>query len=239
MVSSVAVIPARGGSKRIPGKNLKSFLGQPILQRVIETLISSPTIEQVYVSTDSEEIAAASISFGAEVPFIRPPELSDDFASTSAVMKHATSVLFSEIGDNSVFCVYPTSVGLTHSDLVAAVNMFEDGSWEYVFSGTEPGASPFRAFSQSPEGGTEMLFPQYWDSRSQDLPRAFTDAALFYLATAETWHSEKPIFTASSTFIEIPEFRAVDINTQDDWIRAELALGQIFPSLKKNAKTEE
>lgn len=238
-MNSVAVIPARGGSKRIPGKNLRNFLGKPILERVVQKLLTSEAIERVFVSTDSTEIAEAAISFGAEVPFLRPSELSDDFASTSAVMKHATSFLLSEISVSSVFCVYPTSVGLTHLDIDNAVKLFEEGQWDYVFSATEPASSAFRGFTRTNNGGAEMLFPQYWDSRSQDLPRAFADAALFYLATNETWQLEKPIFSRGSTFIEIPEFRAIDINTEEDWLRAERALQLTYQQLKTVPNSED
>lgn len=229
-MNSIAIIPARGGSKRIPNKNIKPFLGQPIIGHVINKLLASGQISEVYVSTDSEQIAEVAKSFGAKVPFMRPPELSDDFTSTNEVIKHAICNIDQEISTENVFCVYPTSVGILDDDIQLALDIFQNKSWEYVFTAVESTASPLRAFMRNMNGGSEMLFPEYWDFRSQDLPEVYTDAALFYLANKETWHAEQPIFSPKSTFISIPEERAVDINTEKDWLKSEMYLRELLKS---------
>lgn len=218
----IAIIPARGGSKRITNKNIKNFLGTPIIGRVIRTLRESQIFDRIIVSTDSEEIATVARKYGAEVPFMRPNELADDFASTSEVIAHAIESLQLETSlDTQVCCVYPTSVLMNSNDLRTSLELLQTQDWQYVFAASQPNSSPFRSFKKSGSGGLEMLFPQYWGSRSQDLPDCFFDAGFFYWATAKTWMKAEPIFGPNSTFVEIPEIRAIDVNTEDDWLRAE------------------
>ena len=218
----IAIIPARGGSKRITSKNIKNFLGTPIIGRVIVTLRQSQIFDRIIVSTDSEEIAAVAKKFGAEVPFVRPNELADDFAGTSEVITHAIENLQLETAlDTQVCCVYPTSVLMNSIDLKDSLELLQTQEWQFVFAASQPNSSPFRSFIKSGSGGLEMLFPQYWGSRSQDLPDCFVDAGFFYWATAKTWIQAEPIFGPNSTFIEIPDMRAIDVNTEDEWLRAE------------------
>ena len=218
----IAIIPARGGSKRIVDKNLKSFLGTPIIGRVIKNLKESEIFDRIVVSTDSEEIARVSVEFGAEVPFIRPSQFSDDFAGTTEVIVHAIEAL--QLSDElgvQVCCVYPTSVLMNCNDLRDSLELLQDQEWQYVFAASQPNSSPLRSFRKSRLGRVEMLFPNYWGSRSQDLPDCYVDAGFFYWATTDTWRQAEPVFNANSTFVEIPEIRAVDINTESDWLRAE------------------
>ena len=218
----IAIIPARGGSKRIACKNIKEFLGVPIIGRVIGNLRDSGIFDRIIVSTDSEEIARVSKRFGAEVPFIRPSELSDDYAGTTEVVAHALKTLqLPSDTDVQVCCVYPTSVFMNSNDLHDSLKLLQDQEWQYVFSASRPNSSPFRSFEKSRRGGVEMLFPNYWGSRSQDLPDCFVDAGFFYWAKAGSWRKAEPIFGLNSTFIESPDFRAIDINTESDWLRAE------------------
>ena len=218
----IAIIPARGGSKRIANKNIKSFLGVPIIGRVIGNLRDSGIFDRIIVSTDSEEIARVSIEFGAEVPFIRPNELSDDYAGTTEVLAHAVQALqLHNEAAVQVCCVYPTSVLMNSDDLHGSLKLLQDQEWQYVFSASQPNSSPFRSFKKSGQGGVEMIFPNYWGSRSQDLPDSFVDTGFFYWATAGSWRKAEPIFGPNSTFIEIPAIRAIDINTESDWLRAE------------------
>ena len=218
----IAIIPARGGSKRIPNKNIKNFLGSPIIGRVIGTLSESQIFDRIIVSTDSEEIAVVAKKYGAEVPFMRPSELADDFAGTSEVITHAIDSLQLETTlDTQVCCVYPTSVLMNSNDLKDSLELLQTQEWEYVFAASQPNSSPLRSFTKSELGGLEMLFPKYWSSRSQDLPDCFVDAGFFYWATAKTWIQAEPIFGPNSTFVDIPEIRAIDVNTEDEWLRAE------------------
>ena len=218
----IAIIPARGGSKRITNKNIKNFLGTPIIGRVISTLRESQIFDRIIVSTDSEEIAAVAKYFGAEVPFIRPCELADDFTGTSEVITHAIDSLQLKTSlDAQVCCVYPTSVLMNSNDLKDSLELLQTQEWEYVFAASQPNSSPLRSFTKSELGGLEMLFPKYWGSRSQDLPDCFVDAGFFYWATAKTWIQAEPIFGPNSTFVDIPDIRAIDVNTEDEWLRAE------------------
>lgn len=218
----IAIIPARGGSKRIANKNIKSFLGVPIIGLVIGNLRDSGIFDRIIVSTDSEEIARVAKGFGAEVPFVRPIELSDDHAGTTEVIAHAVQALqLHNETDVQVCCVYPTSVLMNSDDLMESLKLLQEQKWQYVFAASQPNSSPLRSFKKSRLGGTEMLFPNYWGSRSQDLPACFVDAGFFYWANAKTWVIGEPIFGAYSTFIEVPEIRAIDVNTESDWLRAE------------------
>ena len=226
----IAIIPARGGSKRIVNKNVKSFLGVPIIGRVIENVRESRIFDRIIVSTDSDEIARVAREFGAEVPFIRPNVLSDDYAGTAEVIAHAIEALqLDNDSEIQVCCVYPTSVLMNSNDLLESLKLLQEQEWEYVFAASQPNSSPFRSFQKSKRGGVEMLFPNYWGSRSQDLPDSFVDTGFLYWASTETWRKSEPIFGSNSTFIEIPEIRAIDINTESDWLRAE-AIFELFSS---------
>ena len=228
---NVALIPARSGSKRLPHKNIKLLNGRPLLSYSIVSAIESGLFAEVIVSTDSEEIARVAKGFGAEVPFVRPIELSDDHAGTTEVIAHAVQALqLHNETDVQVCCVYPTSVLMNSDDLMESLKLLQEQKWQYVFAASQPNSSPLRSFKKSRLGGAEMLFPNYWGSRSQDLPACFVDAGFFYWANAKTWVTGEPIFGAYSTFIEVPEIRAIDVNTESDWLRAE----SIFELLKSD-----
>ena len=235
----IAIIPARGGSKRIANKNIKSFLGVPIIGRVIGNLKDSGIFDRIIVSTDSEEIARVSEEFGAEVPFIRPNELSDDYAGTTEVITHAIESLRLQHETNiEVCCVYPTAVLMNAIDLLESLKLLQDQKWQYVFAASHPNSSPFRSFKKSRLGGVEMLFPNYWGSRSQDLPESYVDTGFFYWATASSWGKAEPIFDTNSTFIVIPEIRAIDINTESDWLRAEAIFELISSGKMKESEVK-
>ncbi len=216
------VIPARAGSKRIPDKNNKSFVGEPIISRVIKTVSESGIFERIIVSTDSLRIKEIAEDAGAMVPFMRPDEISGDYTDTSTVISHAASFISNNYGSKDpVMCIYPTAVFVQKEDLALCVKEFETGKWEFVFSGFQPSNSALRMFGKTDEGGCEMYFPEFFNHRSQDLPKSFADAGMFYLAEQTTWHTQNPIFSSRSTLIEIPRLRAIDINVMDDWILAE------------------
>jgi N-acylneuraminate cytidylyltransferase len=225
----IAIIPARAGSKRIPNKNIKHFSGKPIIAHVIERLSESKFFDRIVVSTDSEKIAKISRELGAEVPFIRPKNLADDFTGTIEVINHAIEELKLGMNDvNYVCCVYPTSVLLNTNELEHAFKLLLTNKWRFVFAATEPNSSPLRSFTQNKIGGVKMLFPENWGNRSQDLPKCYVDSGFFYWAKSNDWLNNEPIFDESSTFIEIPQFRAIDINTDADWKWAE----NVFNSMK-------
>jgi len=220
---NIAVIPARGGSKRIPRKNIKEFCGKPMIARPIEVAKESGLFERIIVSTDDEEIAEVSRSCGAEVPFMRPAELSDDYAGTAEVIAHAVSWMHEQGSQpDAVCCIYATSVFIKKDDLVKGFKALSTGRWKYAFSVTEFESSIFRSFRKHSDGGVEMFFPEHFKKRSQDLPEALHDAAQFYWGKPEAWLNNLKMFERHSCPVIIPRWRIQDIDTEDDWKRAEL-----------------
>jgi pseudaminic acid cytidylyltransferase len=219
----IAVIPARGGSKRIPRKNINPFNGKPMIAWSIEAAKSSGLFEHIIVSTDDEEIAEVSKQWGAEVPFIRPEELSNDYASTTKVIAHATQWGLDEGFDlKSVCCIYATAPFVHLEDIKRGCEALDSGDWDYAFTVTNFAAPIFRSFKQSEHGGLEMFFPEHFGARSQDLPVALHDAGQFYWGRPEAWIEGKLIFASGSKPILIPRWRVQDIDTQEDWDCAEI-----------------
>lgn len=218
----LAVIPARGGSKRIPRKNVRSFCGRPMIAWAIVVARESGLFDQVIVSTDDQEIAETARTFGAEVPFMRPDELADDHAGTIPVMDHATRWAQGEGWPlEAVCCIYPTAPMISPDDLAEGLRLLDLRTHDFVFSATDYASPIFRAFVEADCGGVEMIFPEHFKSRSQDLPRALHDAAQFYWGRPEAWVTATTLFGPRSTALCIPRWRVQDIDTQDDWIRAE------------------
>lgn len=229
----VAIIPARGGSKRIPRKNIKDFFGKPMLVWTIEAAKKSKVFDRIIVSTDDDEISAIALSHGAEVPFKRPAELSDDHTATTAVIAQAIKFLSSE-GEcpESVCCLYATAPFIQHQDIINSLKIFEQGGWHYCFTAAEFSAPIFRSFKMNKNGGAEMLYPEYFQTRSQDLPVAFHDAGQFYWGTAKAWVNNEIVFSDKSYVYKIPSWRVQDIDTRDDWERAELLAPQLLQKEK-------
>lgn len=219
---AIAVIPARGGSKRIPRKNVKIFCGKPIIAWSIEAALASELFARVIVSTEDAEIAAVAVEWGAEVPFTRPAELADDFAGTTEVIAHAASWALRENPQLAeICCIYATAPLLRSEDLVRGLEALRSGKWLYAFSAAEFAAPIFRAMRRTPERGVEMLFPEHFATRSQDLPLTLHDAAQFYWGTVPAWSSKARIFAPHSVPVMIPRKRVQDIDTQEDWDAAE------------------
>lgn len=219
----IAVIPARGGSKRIPRKNIKPFCGKPMIAWSIMAAKESGLFDRIIVSTDDAEIAEVARLWGAETPFVRPPELSNDFAGTTEVIAHATQwALHEGVKLEAVCCIYATAPLIQAEDLKKGLNALECGNWDYAFSVTEFAASIFRTFKQTADGGIEMFFPEHFATRSQDLPTAFHDAGQFYWGRPEAWLNAKKIFSQASASVVIPRSRSQDIDTPEDWEFAEL-----------------
>jgi pseudaminic acid cytidylyltransferase len=235
----IAIIPARGGSKRIIGKNIRSFINEPIIGHTIRNLLESKFFDRVIVSTDDVEIARVSREFGAEVPFNRPTEIADDFTDTNSVIRHAIQNLnLNKNETHYICCVYPTAVLMNLNDLVSAFNLLITKKWNFVFAAYEPNSSPFRSFTRNENGGVKMLFPQNWEKRSQELAKCFVDCGHFYWASSENWLITERIFDEESTFIETPYLRAVDINTEEDWKIAEIVFDYLSQQNNQYSNTK-
>ena len=232
---NVAVIPARGGSKRIPRKNIREFCGKPMIAWSIEVAKQSKLFDRIIVSTDDEEIAKVAKFHGADVPFMRPVELSDDYSGTTEVMAHAVSWMQNQQWQpEAICCIYATSVFLTVEDLKKGFNALSVGNWSYAFSVTDFEYPIFRSFKKCSDGGVKMFFPEYFESRSQDLPEALHDAAQFYWGKPDAWLKSINLFDQHSCPVMIPRWRVQDIDTEDDWVQAEI----IFKKLTKESHDE-
>jgi pseudaminic acid cytidylyltransferase len=219
----IAVIPARGGSKRIPRKNIREFCGKPMIAYSILVAQNCGIFDRIIVSTDDFEIAEIAKKWGADVPFIRPPELSDDFVGTTDVVAHASEWAMKHHLDlEAICCIYATAPFLTPEDLVRGLDALNSVDCAFAFSVTEFAAPIFRSFKVGVAGGVEMFFPEHFPTRSQDLPLALHDAGQFYWGRPSSWCAKKKIFSAESKPVIIPRWRVQDIDTEDDWTRAEL-----------------
>lgn len=219
----LAVIPARGGSKRIPRKNIKDFSGKPIIAWSIEAALKSNCFDHVIVSTDDEEIAEVARAWGASVPFLRPAELSNDYAGTTPVIKHAIE-WFIEQGDKPdlTCCIYATAPFVTSKDLMKGLELIQNTDSNYVFSVTSYPFPIQRAIKIIENNRLEMFQPEYFNTRSQDLVEAYHDAGQFYWGRSSAWLEEKQIFSSSSMPVILPRKQVQDIDTYEDWDRAEL-----------------
>lgn len=220
----LAVIPARGGSKRIPDKNVRDIAGRPMLAWAIDTARRSGLFGEVVVSTDSPAIAAAAQAHGALVPFERPAELSDDFTGTADVIAHAADwAVQSGRAPKAICCLYPTACLLLPDDLRRGYELLGEG-WDFVCAAGRFARPVQRAFERGEGGALRLLFPQHRLTRTQDLAPAYFDAGQFYWGQTEAWRQGKPILGDRTSFIELPDERACDIDTLDDWAVAEAAL---------------
>ena len=227
---NIAVIPARGGSKRIPKKNIREFLGKPIIAYSIEQAIGSGVFDQVIVSTDDEEIAAVARAHGAAVPFLRPAELADDFTGTNAVVKHAIE-WYQQQGKTIAFacCIYATAPFVRQADLRAGFERLANSDKQFAFSVT---SFPFpiqRALRITDNGEIAAFWPEFNATRSQDLEEAYHDAGQFYWGRAEAFLTEAVLFSGVSLPVILPRAQVQDIDTLEDWERAEL----LYQALQK------
>lgn len=222
-MNSVAIIPARGGSKRIPRKNLKPFDGVPMIARSIQTAIDSGLFCEVVVSTDDEEIAELARTQGARVPFIRPAALADDFTGTAAVIAHALRTL-SEQGDlfDYACCIYATAPLLQARFLQQGLQLLEEHPGKsFAFSVCDFGFPVQRALTVDEQGALAALYPEFRDTRSQDLPVAYQDAGQFYWGHSKAWLNGEVLYSPASLPVILPRYLVQDIDTPEDWKRAE------------------
>lgn len=219
----IAIIPARGGSKRIPRKNIKPFCGQPMLAFPIKAAIKSGCFDKVLVSTDDEEIAEIAKGYGAEVPKLRPHQLSDDHTGTSAVVRYELEQLIQQ-GNNISYCccIYATTPLLTAPYLQQAWQQLQHNqNLNYVFSAARFSFPIQRALVQS-KNGVAPFDPLSIGKRSQDLIPTFHDAGQFYFGRASAWLNQLPVFADNSQMLLLPDHLVQDIDTLEDWQHAEL-----------------
>ena len=221
-MQSIAIIPARGGSKRIPGKNIKPFAGRPIISYSIAAARKSGLFRRIIVSTDSEEIASVAQKFGSEVPFIRPDELSDDFTDTSAVILHALDWLKANDTLPAYFCcIYATAPFIQAESLKEGFNRLRQKDAVTAFSVTSFSYPILRALETDNEGYLKMVWPDQKNERSNDLPEAYHDAGQFYWAHTQRFLKEKTLFSSKAIPIVLPRHLVQDIDTPEDWEVAE------------------
>jgi N-acylneuraminate cytidylyltransferase len=219
----IAVIPARGGSKRIPRKNINDFCGKPMIVWSIEAAKASALFDHIFVSTDDSEIAALAKKHGAEVPFVRPPELSDDYVGTGDVVKHAVDWVVKNLGKPEYVCtIYATAPFIKPTDIVKGLNLLVENNSQIAFTVT---SFPFpiqRAIKINKNGRVEMFQPENFVTRSQDLEPAYHDAGQFYWAKTDAVLNDVLAFSKEAVPVIIPGHRVQDIDTYEDWARAEL-----------------
>lgn len=219
----LAVIPARGGSKRIPRKNIKLFGGRPMISWSIQAALDSGCFDKVIVSTDDQEIAEVAREWGAETPFVRPASLADDHTGTTAVISHAaTWAIQAGWAPSHVCCIYATAPLLDAKYLADALTRLEAAQCDFVFSATSYAFPVQRAIALESDGAVRMLQPDQFNVRSQDLQAAFHDAGQFYWGTVQAWLSGRPIFGTTSRIVQLPRYRVQDIDDIEDWESAEI-----------------
>jgi pseudaminic acid cytidylyltransferase len=217
----VAIIPARGGSKRIPRKNIRPFAGRPMIAYAVAAARASGLFDHIVVSTEDDEIAAVVEAHGGEAPFRRPAELADDFTPTVPVIAHAIAACEALWGRiDEACCIYPCVPLLEGQDLVAAHALLERSGESYAFPVVAFESSVHRALARDASGRTRPLFPQFAQTRTQDLPTAYHDAGQFYWGRRDAWIAGESIHENGTTLV-LPPSRVVDIDTLDDWARAE------------------
>lgn len=225
----LAVIPARGGSKRIPGKNIRDFSGKPIIAYSIEVANASGLFDHVIVSTDDKNTSEVAVQYGASAPFVRPASISDDHSGTNAVVRHAID-WFIEQGEPILHacCIYPTAPFIQVEALEAGYELLQKRGKSFAFSVTSFSYPVQRALRINSRNEIEALYPDMRQVRSQDLEEAYHDAGQFYWGTAEAFLNEHELFSHCSVPVVIPRHLVQDIDTEEDWLRAELMHKALF-----------
>jgi pseudaminic acid cytidylyltransferase len=232
----LAVIPARGGSKRILRKNIKPFCGKPIIAWSIEAALLSGCFDEVIVSTDDQEIVEVAKQYGASAPFIRPASLANDFVGTTPVVRHAIE-WFQKCGRTpiQVCCIYATAPFIQVDNLRLGLELLRTSDCDYAFSVTSYPFPIQRAIKITQQGRVEMFQSELFNTRSQDLQEAWHDAGQFYWGRAQAWLEDRVVFTSTSVPIKLPRHRVQDIDTPEDWERAEW----LFKALQSDPNSDE
>ncbi|OFX85991.1 MAG: pseudaminic acid cytidylyltransferase [Bacteroidetes bacterium GWF2_33_16] len=219
---NLAIIPARGGSKRIPRKNIKLFLGKPIIAYSIETALQSRLFDEVMVSTDDEEIAEVALQFGAKVPFLRSKETSSDYATTLDVVNEVLTRYQNEL--KSVFeyvcCIYPTAPLINGTTLQEGLNLLINNQFDSVLPAVPFSYPVWRGLERTDTGQTKMIWPEYLNSRSQDLKKVYHDAGQWYWIKSN--NIKESLFTENTGAIILDQTVVQDIDTLSDWKLAEM-----------------
>lgn len=221
---NLCVIPARGGSKRIPRKNIREFCGKPMIAWSIEAARQAGCFDRIVVSTDDEQIAEVSRSWGAEAPFLRPAELADDRTGTIPVVAHAVRWIQREgVKAAAVCCLYATAPFVQTSELCEGLKLLAGIEPDrFVFTATDYASPIQRALKLDPSTGeADMWQPDNFNKRSQDLEPAYHDAGQFYWGRPQAWLTTSNLFEGGRPLL-LPRWRVQDIDTEDDWRRAEL-----------------
>ncbi len=218
----LAIIPARGGSQRIPRKNIKNFCGQPMIAWSIAAARHSGCFDRIIVSTDDTEIAEVARAHGAEAPFLRPAELSDHHTGTIPVVAHAIDWMNRHANPiDLACCIYATAPFVQAPDLSHGLSVLQASDADYAFTVTSYPFPIQRAIRVTAHKRVEMFNPEHFNTRSQDLEEAFHDAGQFYWGRASAWLAQKPVFSAAAIPLLLPRHRVQDIDTPEDWARAE------------------
>ncbi|MBZ9631493.1 pseudaminic acid cytidylyltransferase [Salegentibacter sp. LM13S] len=222
MSKNLCIIPARGGSKRIPRKNIKDFMGKPIIAYAIEAALESKLFDEVMISTDDEEIAEIGRKYGAAVPFMRSKEAADDFATTVDVLLEVMED-YKKLGKDfeNMCCIYPTAAFVTKVKLLEAFEKLIEENLDAVFP-VLPFSYPIQRSLKIENNKLHFFYPEFENSRSQDLEKAYHDAGQFYFIQTEHFKRDKSIFTESTGAIIIDELEAQDIDNETDWKIAEI-----------------
>ena len=222
-MTTVAIITARGGSKRIPRKNIKLFLNKPIIAYSITSALNSGIFEEVMVSTDDQEIADIAKKYGASIPFLRSAENSGDFAGTAEVIIEVISE-YRNIGKSFdvACCIYPTAPFVTADKLKNALRLLRETNADSVLPITEFSYPILRSVKVNDQGKIEMNWPQYYSSRSQDLPKSFHDCGQFYFLNVNSLFEHRKLFMPNSFPVIVPETEVQDIDNETDWKIAEM-----------------
>lgn len=220
---NVAIIPARGGSQRIPGKNIKEFCGKPILSYSIEVALNSGLFDEVIVSTDDETVASVAVDNGATVPFVRPGDISDEFTGTNAVVRHALQWLRDNDREfDYACCIYATAPLLRESYLRKGLKLLQASNKMFAFSVASFPFSIYRALLIDEGGSIRPRFPEFAEARSQDLEEHYHDAGQFYWGKPQAFIDELPLYSDSAVAVHLPRHLVQDIDNEEDWLRAEI-----------------
>lgn len=231
---NICVIPARGGSKRIPRKNIKPFMGKPVIAYAIEAALESELFDEVLISTDDPEIAQVAQQYGASAPFYRSKELSDDFTATAPVLIHAIEWFEAQgCQVDEMTCIYPANPFLNPTLLKEAYQLWKSAQSEYCFAVSEFISAPQRALKLDTGGRVVSMYPQFQLTRTQDLERAFFDAGMFYFCRAQTYKKGVAMHSEASIPFVLPRHLAHDIDTEEDWSYAETIYKVIQHQLKQ------
>lgn len=222
-MKNLCIIPARGGSKRIPRKNIKPFLGKPIIAYSIEAALHSGLYEEVMVSTDDGEISTVAKMYGASVPFPRSNETSNDFATTNDVINEVLNQ-YRNMGRefDTITCLYATAPFVTVNRLLEAYQALENGDFDSAFTCVEFSYPILRSLIINTDGFIKMKWPEYMNSRSQDLEKFYHDAGQFYVSSVKAFQQNKSLWGKKTYPIILPELEVQDLDTATDWALAEM-----------------